>query len=99
MSIVKGDFEMKCNKCGKIHVFPAADADFEDVGGEEKQMGTENEYAWETEFECDCGNQIEIDYRIWEYPEGAFNDDDPRVQGGKPMKNFEYDFHGEPDED
>lgn len=100
MSIVNGSFSLTCDKCGTQHDFSEDEADFDLTMGDERQMGRENGYSWQHEFECDnCGNNIEIDYEVWEYPEGAFNNDSVRISGGTENGRFEYDFHGEPDED
>jgi predicted RNA-binding Zn-ribbon protein involved in translation (DUF1610 family) len=100
MSIVKGNFSFTCNKCGKQHSIPDDEADFDLTMGDEGPMGTENGYSWNRQFECDkCGNMIEIDYEVWEYPSGAFNNDSVNVKGGTVVGRFDYDFHGEPDED
>ena len=99
MSIVIGSMTVKCNQCGKIHTISAEDTDFENSYGGERQMGPENGYTWEHTIECECGNEIEIIYEVWEYPEGAFNNDTVTVNGGTLIKKFGYDFHGEPEYD
>lgn len=100
MSIVNGTFSLSCSKCGKQHDFTAEDADFEDSYGGERQMGPENGYVWKTEFNCDnCGNEIEVEYEVWEYPVGAFNTDQLTIKGGTEVSRFDYDFSEEPDQD
>ena len=44
MSMVNGNFSIKCNKCGTQHDFPANEAEFEIDGGEERQMSAEKSY-------------------------------------------------------
>lgn len=100
MSIVKGTFSLTCDKCGKQHDFNEDETDFDINLGDEGPMGTENGYSWEHEFECDnCGTKIEVDYEVWEYPVGAFNNDSVRIVGGTETSRFSYDFHDEPEED
>ncbi len=100
MSIVKGTFSLTCNKCGKQHGFNEEETDFDMNMGSERSMGSENGYSWEIEFDCDnCGNTIEINYEVWEYPVGAFNNDSVKINGGTEVKRFDYEFFGEPDED
>lgn len=100
MSFISGTLSVKCEKCGTIHDFDASEADFEPDGGGERQMGQENGYTWETSFNCDnCGNEIEIDYGVWEYPVGMFNNDDVKINGGTEEGRYSYDFQDEPEPD
>lgn len=96
MSIVNGNLVIECNRCNTNHAISAEETDFEDRYGGERQMGPENGYAWESIIECDCGNTIEINYEVWEYPIGAFNNDTVEITGGKEISRFDYDFHGDP---
>lgn len=99
MSIVTGTFSLTCEKCDKQHDFKSADADFEVTSTDERQMGTESCYSWNNTFNCDnCDNEIEVEYDVWEYPEGAYNNDDVRINGGEEVSRYSYDFH-EPDDD
>lgn len=100
MSIVNGTFSLTCSKCSKQHDFTSVDADFDFTSSDERPMGAENCYSWETEFNCDkCGNTIEIEYEVWEYPQGAFNMDEVKISGGTKICRFDYDFIGEPEPD
>lgn len=99
MSIVIGSMTVKCKQCGKIHTISAEEADFENNYGEERQMGTENGYVWEHSIKCGCGNEIEISYEVWEYPEGTFNTDNVTINGGILINKFGYDFNEEPEDD
>ena len=38
-------------------------------------------------------NNIEIDYEVWEYPVGSFNNDSINIKGGIEVGKFDYDFH------
>ncbi len=65
-------------------------------------MGEENGYLWKETIECDeCENEISIEYSVYEYPTGAFNNDDVRIEGGKEKSRFGYNFHEslDPNED
>lgn len=100
MSIARGQFSLKCSNCGKQHNFLPEDADFDATSGSERQMGHEHGYSWKYTFNCDnCGNEIEIDYEVWEYPEGVFNNDQVNITGGTEVRRFNYDFHGDPEPD
>ena len=99
MSIVSGSFSVTCSKCGANHDFGADDADFDGNGSDERGMGVENQYTWETTFDCECGNQIEIVYDVWEYPVGAYNHSNIEVTGGVAVGEFDYDFSDAPEPD
>jgi hypothetical protein len=89
---VKGNFELKCS-CGKNHLFTAEEANFECVESHERAMGQENHHAWGDTFQCDCCNkEIEIEYGVWEYPVGAFNYENIKIENGDPISKFEYCF-------
>jgi len=100
MSIANGTFSLTCSKCDKQYDFTEEDTDFEATSMEEKLQGTEICHSWEHSFNCDndkCNNEIEIEYKVWEYPVGAFNDDKVEISGGTEVGRFGYDFHGEPE--
>lgn len=101
MSFISGTLSVKCKKCGTVTDFDSDEADFEPTGGgDDRGMGQENGYNWETTFNCDkCGNEIEIDYEVWEYPVGAFNNDDVRLSGATEEGRYSYDFQDEPEPD
>lgn len=96
MSIAEGMFSVICDKCRTTHDFPAEEADFDCTGGDQdRQMGPENIYTWEMEFNCECGQLIEIDYQAVEYPVGAYNFDDVTVNGASPQGGYTFSFHEE----
>ena len=99
MSFITGIFTIKCTNCDLEYNFSPEEADFDAVGGSERSMGTENGYKWEFDFECECGNDIEVEYEVYEYPVGAFNNEQINVTGGTAENSYDYDFHGEPDLD
>ncbi|GEP52273.1 hypothetical protein FNO01nite_29450 [Flavobacterium noncentrifugens] len=99
MSFVSGTFSVVCNQCGVQTDFNSDEADFESTGGSERQMGPENGYSWESSFNCDCGNEIEFDYNVHEYPQGAFNHEDVRITGATVNDMFTYDFNDEPEQE
>jgi hypothetical protein len=94
MSIAKGTFSLKCSTCGKQYDFSEDDADFENTSLSERQMGPENEHSWELIFYCDkCGNEIDVEYDVWEYPIGDLNMDEVKIKGGTKVSLYSYDFH------
>ena len=99
MSLVNGNFSIKCNKCGTQHDFPADESDFDFEGSDERQMGAENSYSWNSSFTCECENEIEFEYGIWEYPVGAFNSDSVEIIEGTEVERYDYDFSDEPEQE
>ena len=46
----------------------------EHVSSDYRQMGTENQYEFESEVTCpSCGTTYEVTGDVWEYPEGTVN--------------------------
>lgn len=90
---VQGTFSVTCDNCGTLHDIPANEADFDTASTDERQMGVETGYSWESEFKCDCGNDIDFTYEVWEYPAGAFNMDEIKINGGTEADRYSYDFH------
>lgn len=99
MSIANGTLLVTCSQCGFKHTFDAEEADFEITSSEERPMGTEIQRTWETTFDCDCGNEIEIIYDAWEYPSKVFQTEEIQVTGGKESGGFDFDFSEEVEPD
>lgn len=97
MSLVSGMFSVNCSNCPIVLPFASENSDFEISSSNERQMGIENQYTWETSLNCDCGNEIEIVYDIWEYPTGLFNNATIDVSGGTAYGEFEYDLSEKPE--
>ena len=99
----KGNYlKFKCDECGKIHKYHELDfdLDFDCVGGSERNMGTENQYVAEESFECECGNEINTKFEVWEYPVGVHNYDSVEMEGAELIESFQFsvDFYGESDD-
>lgn len=104
MSLVKGTLSLTCSKCGKQHEFTPEDTDFEVTSTEERPMGLELCHSWEHSFNCDSDvcedeNEIEIEYEIWEYPQGVLNTDKVDIIGGTEVGRFSYDFQEEQEDE
>ncbi|WDQ32168.1 hypothetical protein PTQ21_27940 [Paenibacillus marchantiae] len=70
----KSDVEIIC-PCCKESIYIELDVDLEEVGSDEREMGTETQYEFLTSVECYlCENIIEIKGEVWEYPENVLND-------------------------
>jgi len=85
---------ISCDKCG--HLIELNGNDFEwswdCIGGDERSMGSENEYVSEEEVSCpECSNDIHLRFKVWEYPVGAYNYSDIDIDGG--TLESDYDFH------
>jgi hypothetical protein len=97
MAIVRGVLMVKCQSCHREHEFLPDNTGFESSETHKRGQLDETAYFWGKDVDCDCGNKINIDYKVWEYPTGDFNADDLKVNGGNVLKKFDYDFEREPD--
>lgn len=64
-------WEITCPYCGNTEKIDLQEY-VVDESGYEREMGTETEYTIECE---ECKKRFGIEGSIWEYPEGAYNDD------------------------
>lgn len=67
---------LRCGHCGELSDYDADEFFYEWRGGivDERGMGTESEYVSEEYVQCKhCGQQLDIRFRVWEYPIGVFN--------------------------
>lgn len=73
-------WKINCPYCGYQHEVDLEDY-VVDESSDEREMGPETEYTIECEeYECDnCGRKFGIQGSVWEYPEGAYNDDNIEV--------------------
>lgn len=100
MSIALGACTIECSNCEQQHTFSHQDCDFECTGGEERQMGPENIYEWEFDYKCEeCGNTINGNYSVAEYPEGVVNHQNIEIDGGNVIGRFSFDFSDRPEPD
>lgn len=76
-------YKYACGKCGKLHMGESANLDFDCVGADERSMGSEYQHEASVIEECDCGQEIEIRFEVWEYPEGVFNMQQCECDGGR----------------
>jgi hypothetical protein len=77
MSYIK----IKCNLCHKDHQINNNQFNFEQVDSFEREMGAEIHYEGNLEFQCGCGQTIEVNHQLWEYPEGVENLKETKVSG------------------
>lgn len=76
------EISFECEECGLKHFTTCSELDWDEVGGSERNMGVETEYEAEyTETCAQCGNNMNITFRCWEYPAGAENYRDVTVNG------------------
>ena len=88
MRIIK-PIVVQCNECNEII---EVEVDLECVSTDERSMGEELGYEGVIEDECPiCGNQIEIQISVWEYPVGAVNFSEERCQGVELLEAPIYD--------
>ena len=98
--IVRGIFSFPCNECGHRHDIPDETADFHPLDPvDENAEDAEHKYGWHYTTKCECRRLIEIDYVIWEYPQGEFSNVEIDIDGGTLVDEFTYDFKEEAKED
>lgn len=84
MMKISGDFDVRCGKCGNLIHFYADDFDEPEPYSYERNMGTEIDYDFYCEKECEvCGNSITAHITGSEYPEGAFDYSSAECDGGE----------------
>ena len=87
---------IRCDVCGELFALDAGELIFEWNGGvvDDRGMGYESEYESEESCECPhCKNQIDLTLQVWEYPMGAFNNQNIEIDGGeieKPINLAKY---------
>lgn len=84
--------KFKCNSCGRIHKHNESefDLEFECIGVSERNMGIENQYEAQEHFRCNCGNDIEVRFELWEYPIGVHNYDNIEIDNAKLLDAFHF---------
>lgn len=82
---------VECENCSYQFDVDAASLDFEweHNGSHERSMGSEIEYVATECVNCpECGNEIEFEFHVWEYPVGAFNYADTDCHNGTLIKHL-----------
>ncbi|MBL8994509.1 MAG: hypothetical protein JNM63_14285 [Spirochaetia bacterium] len=77
-----GALKLKCSQCSEEHVYGDDEPEFEVVEGYERGMGREILHDAKWEFDCECGQTIEVNLRVSEYPAGTAEDQEQSVVGG-----------------
>jgi len=85
----------KCGKCGEVHSFDKKELtlDFEFIESSEREMGNENTYEATECFQCNnegCDNEINISFRVWEYPVGTRNYHEVEIEDGELLTCFDF---------
>lgn len=75
------DISFRCSNCKKTHSFNCSDIEWQAVGADERQMGTEVQHEALFEDTCDCGQSMNITFSCWEYPIGVINYTDVTSNG------------------
>lgn len=88
-----GTARIRHSGTGEIFDIEAEELDWDSVGGSERQMGPETEYAAEVHHP-DLGEMV---WRLWEYPVGAENYQAQELNGHELVKNFDIGLVHEPD--
>ena len=80
---------VKCKSCNALLRIAV---DLECVSSEERSMGAELAYEGIVYDNCpNCGNEIEVNLYVWEYPVGAVNYQEEECNGAIIIEGPEYD--------
>lgn len=66
-------FQYKCRSCHKLHSGPTRILDFMCIREQMLEHGLERIYEGVFSTVCDCGQQVQIAFRVRECPEGIFS--------------------------
>lgn len=79
-------------KCKHCNTLLRITVDLECVSSEERSMGAEFAYEGIIYDNCpNCGNEIEVNLYVWEYPVGAVNYQEEECSGAIMIQGPEYD--------
>ena len=81
---------VKCAHCGEVFTVEGEDFfyDWEVEGFSEREMGTEIEHTSYELVSCpQCDSDIEVELKVWEYPEGQYEAEDIECEEGKILEN------------
>ena len=83
LKITNNIIEIECGECSTVLKISPSDLYVsEEVLDPDREMGPEYEYDFKGEFKCqNCGNDMEICIKGFEYPEGAYNSQDEETHG------------------
>lgn len=84
MSVISnGKLIIECDECKHRNSFDCDELEFDVVETNDRPMGPESHHLSEFDFECrNCGAEINVEYSVWEYSTGSFNDEGVEVEGG-----------------
>lgn len=81
---------VKCAHCGEVFMVEGDDFfyDREAEDFSEREMGTEIEHTSYELVSCpQCDSDIEVDLKVWEYPEGQYEAEDVECEEGEILEN------------
>jgi hypothetical protein len=71
MKVKSGYKNVRCSKCNRTHTIDISKVDIGENYSEERPMGQENAYSGIWNDQCTCGNSMEAEIEIYEYPAGT----------------------------
>jgi predicted RNA-binding Zn-ribbon protein involved in translation (DUF1610 family) len=95
------DAKITCAVCDEEFQLMLEALDFEcGNGGGERGMGPEYHYEARYFSECTtCGNEIEIEFNVWEYPVGIINNQEEKIIEGASEVTAEYEVYWEQEDE
>lgn len=91
-----GNCIVQCEQCDENHNIIPEEPGFFQVASEIKSLGEELTFMWEQTIHCDCGNCIEIEYLVNEYPLNVLNWEKVTIECGIEIQRFIINFSNMP---
>jgi hypothetical protein len=86
-----GKAKLKSKVTGEIFDVDPSDLDWQCTRGEERQMGSENCYSADIEYETSVGShRVACTWNVWEYPSGVENMIETTPIGAELLEDFTY---------
>ena len=85
--------EVECQTCGDVNFINKDDINFhfEQESGTERAMGIEHMYSSSFQHNCDdCYSLFDIQFNLWEYPEGIINYSDIKIEGANICRSIDF---------
>ena len=80
---------VECEECKELF---SVNTDLDCVSVCERSMGAESAYEGHIESDCPrCGNQVNVNLFVWEYPVGSVNYQEEDVDGATIIEGPDYD--------
>jgi len=79
--ISKENYQYKCKKCNRITNLKSSELEWRLTESYSRTQGLENMYTASIHSRCRCGQEMGIEFTVWEYPKGVINCQDNQASG------------------